>query len=89
MAFKGMNPEEGREVAQGVTDAGQQILEVIDNVTGMVNSVEWIGPDYDTYRDEWNSFTGGAVGELVNALADQGRVLVQHAEQQDSTSNLG
>ncbi|MGP9539764.1 WXG100 family type VII secretion target [Brachybacterium sp. AOP43-C2-M15] len=87
MAFKGMNPEEGREVAQAVTEAGEQILEAIDNVTSIVNSVEWVGPDYDAYRDEWNSFTGGAVAELVNGLQTKGNELTQHAEEQDTTSN--
>jgi uncharacterized protein YukE len=87
MAFKGMNPDEGREVAQGVTEAGQQILEAIDNVTNIVNAVEWVGPDYDAYRDEWNSFVGGPVAELVNGLETKGKELNQHAEQQDTTSN--
>ena len=87
MAFKGMNPEEGREVAQGVNEAGQQILELINGATNLVNSVEWVGPDYDTYLQEWNSFVSGPVADLVNAMADKGSELNNHAEQQDSTSN--
>lgn len=89
MAFKGMNPEEGREVAQGVNEAGQQILELINGATNLVNSVEWVGPDYDAYLEEWNSFVSGPVGDLVNGLADKGTQLNDHAEQQDSTSNQG
>ena len=89
MAFKGMNPEEGREVAQGVTEAGSQILELIDGVTQLVNSVEWVGPDYDAYRDEWNSFLSGPVAGLVNGLEAKGKELTQHAEEQDVTSNQG
>lgn len=89
MAFKGMNPEEGREVAQGVNEAGQQILELITTATNAVNSVEWIGPDYDAFREDWNSFVSGTVAELVNGLQTKSTELTQHAEEQDSTSNQG
>lgn len=87
MAFKGMNPEEGREVAQAVKEAGEQVLEAIDTVTSVVNSVEWVGPDYDSYRDDWNGFVGGAVAQLVEGLQTKGDELNQHAEEQDTTSN--
>lgn len=89
MAFKGMNPDEGREVAQAVTDAGQQIMELVGDVSTIVNGVEWVGPDYDSYREDWSSFVSGAVDNLVTALQDKGRELNEHAEQQDSTSNQG
>lgn len=87
MAFKGMNPEEGREVAQGINEAGQQILEAIEAATTVVGSVEWVGPDYDAYRDDWNQFVSGVVDQLVQALQQKHNELNQHAEQQDSTSN--
>ncbi|WP_422115142.1 hypothetical protein [Brachybacterium sp. UNK5269] len=87
MAFKGMNPDEGREVAQGINEAGQQVLEAIDAATTVVNSVEWVGPDYDAYRDEWNQFVSGTVDQLVQALQNKHTELNQHAEQQDATSN--
>mgnify|MGYP001005809488 CR=1 FL=1 len=87
MAFKGMNPEEGREVAQEIIKTGEQVVEKIDVVTNLVNSVEWVGPDYDAYRDEWNSFVNGAVNNLVEALKSKGDELNQHAEEQGTTSN--
>lgn len=87
MAFKGMNPEEGREVAQGVSEAGQQINDVVSAVTNVVNSVEWVGPDYEAFREEWNSFVSGPVAGLVNGLSEKGQLLTQHAEEQDTTSN--
>lgn len=87
MAFKGMNPEEGREVATGITEAGQQILDAIEQVTGQVNGVNWIGPDYDAYQQDWNSFVSSQVSSLVDAFQAKSDELNQHAEQQESTSN--
>ena len=87
MAFKGMNPEEGREVATGITEAGQQILDAIEQVTGQVNGVNWIGPDYDAYQQDWNSFVSSQVSSLVDAFQAKSDELNQHAEQQEVTSN--
>lgn len=87
MAFKGMNPEEGREVATAVIEAGQRILESIDTVTNVVNSVEWVGPDYDAYQQDWNAFVSGPVAQLAEAFQMQGDRLNQDAEEQDQTSN--
>ena len=87
MAFKGMNPDEGREVSQAVVQAGERILEAIGDMTPVVTSVEWVGPDYDSYTEEWNSFISGSVNSLVEELQKKGKELEQHAEQQDDASN--
>ncbi|ATG51512.1 hypothetical protein CFK38_08200 [Brachybacterium vulturis] len=89
MAFKGMNPEEGREIATAISEAGQKIMEIVGDMTPVVNGVEWVGADYDTYREEWNTFMGGPVANLVNGLQEKGKALETHAEQQDTTSNQG
>jgi len=89
MAFKGMDPGEGNEVAQAVTQAGEQILEAVGDMTTVVNSVEWVGPDYDGYKEEWNSFIGGPLANLVEALQQKGKELTQHAEEQEQESNAG
>ncbi len=87
MAFKGMNPDEGRDVAMEILRASEQVVEKIDGVTNIVNSVEWVGPDYDAYRDEWNAFVNGAVNNLVEAFKAKSDELNKHAEEQDTTSN--
>lgn len=87
MAFKGMNPDEGRDVAQEVMKAGEQVLDVLSPLNDLVNSVEWVGPDYDTYQEDWNSFMNGPVNDLIEAYKTKGDELNTHAEEQDDTSN--
>lgn len=87
MAFKGMNPEEGREVAQEIIRTGDQVVEKADAVTRLVQSVEWVGPDYDAFSEAWNAFVNGPVNNLVEALKTKGDELNQHADEQDTTSN--
>ena len=87
MAFKGMNPDEGRDVSQEIIKTGEQIVEIFDPLTQLVGSVEWVGPDYDTYQEDWNAFVNGQVNDLIEALKAKGDELNTHAEEQDDTSN--
>ncbi len=89
MAFKGMDPGEGNEIAQAVTQSGEQILEVVGDMTTIINSVAWEGPDDDGCEEEWNSFIGGPLSNLVEALQQKGKELSQHAEEQEQESNNG
>lgn len=88
MAFKGMNPDEGRDVATAVNEAGRQILEQVDTVTTTVTSVDWIGPDYDAFREDWKVFCTGAVNALVEEFQRRSDALSTHADQQDTTSDM-
>ncbi|APX32504.1 hypothetical protein BH708_06960 [Brachybacterium sp. P6-10-X1] len=82
-----MNPDEGREVASAINESGSQILDAIDAVSSVVTSVEWVGPDYDAYLDEWNSFVSGPVTGLIEGFQRRSDKLNEHAEEQDTTSN--
>ncbi|MGY5765867.1 WXG100 family type VII secretion target [Brachybacterium sp. DNPG3] len=84
-----MNSDEGREVATALSEGSRTILDTIDGVTGTVNGVEWIGPDYDTFQEDWNAFVTGAVQALVDALDTKSTDLTANADEQDRTSNLG
>ena len=86
MNFQGMDTEVGKELASDIKTAASEFVELYDNVTSTVNGVEWQGPDYDQYRDDWQSFISGPLsnlGELLTAMADE---LQADADEQDDTS---
>ena len=87
MAFKGMNPEEGRETAALVKEAASVVNDTTDNVTSQVMSVEWVGPDYDSFTGDWNAFLSGPLSALSEAYSAKAEQLTQHADAQDATSN--
>ncbi|MFC0675083.1 hypothetical protein [Brachybacterium hainanense] len=89
MAFQGMDIEAGRDVAALITTTGSEILDIIDQVTSVVNSVEWVGPDYDQYVSDWGSFVSGQVSSLTEAFQAKGDALTQQADQQEGTSQQG
>ncbi|GAB2546593.1 WXG100 family type VII secretion target [Brachybacterium huguangmaarense] len=89
MAFKGMDPDAGRTVAEAIKKAGTDIQEVFDQLTGQITGVEWIGPDFDTYVSDWNSFISGSLTSVVDGFTTKGEDLNTQAEEQDTTSNNG
>lgn len=87
MAFKGMNPDEGRETAALVKEAATVVNDITDNVTSQVMSVEWVGPDYEAFTGDWNAFLSSVLSALSEAYNAKAEELTQHADAQDATSN--
>lgn len=87
MAFKGMNPDEGREAAAVVKEAGGAVSDAVDSVTSQVMGIEWVGPDYDAFTNDWNGFVSAQVSALSEAYTAKGEELNKHADEQDETSN--
>ncbi|MDN6398946.1 MAG: hypothetical protein L0K01_00620 [Brachybacterium sp.] len=86
MEFQGMDPAEGREVAAEISESGQKIMEIVGDMTPLVNSVDWLGSDYEAYVQDWNTFIGGPLANLVDALQEKSKALEAHIDQQENTS---
>ncbi|PWH05030.1 hypothetical protein DEO23_15485 [Brachybacterium endophyticum] len=87
MSFKGMDPDQGRDTAQAVKDAGDKIRDAFKDLDGTVQGVEWEGPDADKFKEDWSSFTSQSLDSLVEAFQTHGKDLENQADQQDDTSN--
>ncbi|MCL6424282.1 hypothetical protein Bequi_12995 [Brachybacterium sp. JHP9] len=86
MNFQGMDPEAGRGTAAAVKTAGTAIQGAFSALRGAVESVEWIGPDRETFVGDWHGFIAQTIDPLVQAITEKGEQLLQHAEQQDQAS---
>ena len=53
-----------------------------------MTSVDWLGPDYDGFREDWSAFCSGAVNALVEGFQRRSDALSTHADQQDTTSDM-
>jgi uncharacterized protein YukE len=87
MAFKGMDPEQGRDVAQAIKQAGEKIKGTFADLNTVVSGVEWEGPDADAYKEDWTSFFTQRVDGVVEQFATRSKDLDEQAEEQDTTSN--
>ncbi|MCS6711084.1 hypothetical protein JSY14_03280 [Brachybacterium sp. EF45031] len=84
-----MVAEDGHDVATKVTQAGDRVSEAIQGLTQIVEGVQWVGPDADTYKEDWGAFVNGDVAKLVEAFTTFGQTLERHATEQDDTSQNG
>lgn len=84
--FNGMETVEGLEVAQQIKDAGQKISAAFEQATAAVGSVDWKGPDYETFHGEWSTFRTSRLQSLVTLLQSKGQELDAQAQAQDATS---
>lgn len=87
MSFKGMDPDQARDVAKDVTQAGEKIKQAFENLDGTVQGIEWKGPDADTFKDDWRNFQTSEVSGVAEQFKTQGDTLTNQADEQDETSN--
>ncbi|GAA1490862.1 WXG100 family type VII secretion target [Brachybacterium sacelli] len=87
--FFGADTEALREHADRIRTGSGRLEDLRDTLSSQVSSVEWVGPDADTFRDD---FTGRVSGLFDRAAADldaRRTDLEQHAEEQDQVSEPG
>lgn len=89
MSFKGMDPDQGREVAQAIKTAGTQTAELFQTVSATVQGVDWVGPDAENFKSDWTSFVSGVVHTVEQLYNTKSQELEKNAEEQDDTSNQG
>lgn len=87
MAFKGMDPDQGRQVASQIEKAGHEIEQLFTQLTSQVKGVQWEGPDFHHFTAEWDQFINSRVHHVQEEFAKKATDLKHQAEEQDSTSN--
>jgi uncharacterized protein YukE len=87
MSFKGMDPEQARDVAKDVTQAGEKIKQAFSDLDGTVQGIEWKGPDAEAFKDDWRSFESSEVSNVADLFKSHGDTLSDQADEQDQTSN--
>ena len=88
MTFLGADTEALRDVAKQVGTAGEQVDELMARILGLVQGVEWTGPDADSFCERARSVCerGRSAAEQIRG---RGEELTGHAEEQDEASSDG
>lgn len=87
MSFKGMDPDQAREVAKDVTQAGEKIKELFSDLDSVVQGIDWKGPDAESFKEDWRTFQTNDVAGVAELFKTHGDDLNDQAEEQDDTSN--
>ena len=87
--FWGADTEALRDYSGHVVRGGQALGELRDRLQQTVTSVEWIGPDADSFRDDFTGRISSLFRNSSDLLIENSRTLEQHAEEQDDASATG
>lgn len=77
-----------REFATRLRSASERLTGMSGQVAGLLNSVNWDGPDADHFRHVWTSDLKQKLTEVARVLGESGTTLERNATEQDKASGL-
>ena len=87
--FQGMAPEQARGHAERLRTGSQRVDEIHAELDAFVQGVDWVGPDRESFVQEWAGQVGPQVSSLCERLRGLGFDLEAEADQQDAASEPG
>ena len=85
----GANTEVLRQIAGQFRTEGGDTRDAGTTSNSEVQDVEWIGPDADRFREDYESVVLAGIQALAEALEGLDTDLIKHADDQDRTSEVG
>jgi uncharacterized protein YukE len=86
MAIWGADVEQLRNLGTKLQAGAAEIEQQRTNLSRVLDSTTWEGPDAKHFRSEWSGTHTSALNQVVQALKDAGRKATQNANEQDQAS---
>jgi hypothetical protein len=87
MAVWGMDVESVKQFAAFAEQKAGTIESVITEMKSALEATEWVGPDFDRFRNEWDSQYSQQLRAAAEAMRSVSQVATQNAEQQTQASS--
>lgn len=84
--LSGMDISQIRSMARNMERKADEIRGVVDQLSGSVDSVSWIGSDRDRFVDEWRTRHAAALRQVADNLDSAARQARDHAADQERVS---
>lgn len=85
MAMYGADVQAVRTLSRQLHDASSQIEGLSRQLTNLLGSTEWQGPDATSFRNEWTSHQQ-SLNTVVQSLATASQAAQRNADQQEQAS---
>lgn len=86
MALFGQDIDQVRQLAGQLNAKAGDIESVISQLTSAVNSVQWMGPDAERFRSDWQGQHVPQLRQVVNALQNASQHATRNANEQQQAS---
>lgn len=87
MAMWGADVQQLRQLGSKLQEGASQIETQKSNLTSLLNSTNWKGPDADKFREEWSGTHTTQLTKVAEALKEASTRAKRNADQQDQASN--
>ncbi|MCU1479543.1 MAG: family type secretion target [Subtercola sp.] len=87
MAVWGLDVEQVRSLSKQLNTQSQQVQQILTSLTSALQSVQWTGPDAESFRSEWNTTHTAALKQVISALESASQKSAKNAADQEATSN--
>lgn len=86
MAVFGQDVEQVRQLGTQLNTKAGDIESVISQLTSAVNSVQWMGPDAERFKSEWQGQHVPRLRQVVSALQQASTDANRNANEQQQAS---
>jgi uncharacterized protein YukE len=86
MAIWGADVEQLRTLGTKLQAGASEIEQQRSNLTRLLDSTTWEGPDAKVFRSEWSGTHTSALNQVIQALKDAGQKATKNANEQDQAS---
>ena len=87
MAMWGADVQQLRQLGSKLQEGASQIETQKSNLTSLLNSTDWKGPDADKFREEWSGTHTTQLTKVAEAWKEASTRAKRNADQQDQASN--
>lgn len=87
MAVWGANIEQLRTLGKKMQKGADVLNDQRTTLSSSLNSTQWIGPDAEKFRTEWDSTHAPALSNAAHALSVAGTNAARNANEQEQASH--
>lgn len=86
MALFGADIEQVQQLSTQLNAKASDIQSIISQLSSAINSVNWMGPDADRFRSDWQGQHVAQLKQVVSALQTASQNARRNAQEQQSAS---
>jgi uncharacterized protein YukE len=87
MAMYGQDIEQVQNLSSQLNAKADDIQNVITQLSSAISSVQWMGPDADRFRSDWQSQHTAQLKAVVSALRTASQNAKRNAQEQQTASS--
>ena len=85
--FTGMDIEAVKQLSTQMRQKADEISQIKNQLTTALNGAQWVGPDRERFKSDWDGQCVQALTKVSQTLNDAAQAAQQNAQQQEQASN--